>query len=94
VLALNVPSEFDGGPIDMKSSFGYDFRIPLMSFNKLKQWVEEGKLHPQIAGTYLFTEEGVMKGFDDLRSRSIQGKCVVQIASIFREESIRDSSHS
>jgi NADPH:quinone reductase-like Zn-dependent oxidoreductase len=45
----------------------------------LKDWCEDGKLRPQIATIYEFTESGIQKAFEDMLSRRIQGKVVVKI---------------
>jgi NADPH:quinone reductase-like Zn-dependent oxidoreductase len=49
--------------------------------HRLKEWCEAGKLQPQIAKVYDFTEEGVQDAFDAILGRRVQGKVVVKIRS-------------
>jgi NADPH:quinone reductase-like Zn-dependent oxidoreductase len=49
--------------------------------HQLKEWCEAGKLRPQIAKVYDFTEEGVQEAFDAILGRRVQGKVVVKIRS-------------
>ena len=54
-------------------------RLPGSSgeLKQIKKWADDGKLRPHVGTTYEFSEEGVLKAFDDLLSRRVKGKCVV-----------------
>jgi NADPH:quinone reductase-like Zn-dependent oxidoreductase len=54
-------------------------RLPSSSgeLQRIKEWVDDGKLRPHIDATYAFSAEGVKKAFDDLLSRRVKGKCIV-----------------
>jgi NADPH:quinone reductase-like Zn-dependent oxidoreductase len=46
---------------------------------QLKQWCEEGKLKSSVAERVKFTQEDVQKAFDDILTRRVRGKLVVQV---------------